>query len=203
VSYAAAPAEPENVAAQPGERSVRVTWSLASRLLDGSAVTEPLQYQVLRAPSADADLAPISSPISDTALTDTNLDNDVDYFYAVRGVRTAGGTTLYGRPSARGVATPRDVTPPSPPTNLAAVASEGVVRLSWSPSPEADVATYVIYRAPEGGRFERIGSTTAPATTYSDRTVTRGTYRYAVTAQDSAARPNESERSNEARVTVP
>jgi len=33
--------------------------------------------------------------------------------------------------------------------------------------------------------------------------VTRGTYRYAVTAQDNAARPNESGRSNEARVTVP
>jgi fibronectin type 3 domain-containing protein len=203
VSYAAAPAAPENVAAQPGERSVRVTWSLATRLLDGSAVTDPLKYEVLRAPSADADLAPISPPISDTALTDSNLENDLDYFYAVRAVRTAGGTTLYGQPSARVVATPRDVTPPSRPANLVAVASEGIVRLSWSPSPEADVVTYVIYRAPEGGRFERIGSTTAPSTTYGDRTVTRGSYRYAVTAQDNAARPNESERSNEARVSVP
>jgi len=203
VSYAAAPAAPENVAAQPGERSVRVTWSPATRLLDGSAVADPITYEVLRAPSADADLAPVSPQISDTALTDSNLENDRDYFYAVRAVRTAGGTTLYGRPSARVVATPRDVTPPSPPANLVAVASEGIVRLSWSLSPEADVVTYVIYRAPEGGPFERIGSTTAPSTTYADRAVTRGTYRYAVSAQDNAARPNESGRSNEARVTVP
>jgi hypothetical protein len=203
VSYAAAPAEPENVAAEPGERTVRVTWGLATRLLDGGAVTEALKYEVLRAPSADADLAPISPLLSDTALTDSGLENDRDYYYAVRAVRTVGATTLYGRPSSRVVATPRDVTPPSPPANLVGIASEGTVRLSWSPSPEADVATYVVYRAPEGGGFERIGSTTAPSTTYVDRTVTRGTYRYAVSAQDNAARPNESARSNEARVSVP
>jgi fibronectin type 3 domain-containing protein len=158
---------------------------------------------VLRASSPDADLAPVSPPISDTALTDSNLENDHDYYYAVRAVRSLAGTTIYGRPSPRVAATPRNVTPPSPPANLVGIASEGVVRLSWSPSPEADVVSYIIYRAPEAGGFERIGSVAAPATTYNDRTVTRGTYRYAVTAQDNAARPNESRRSNEARVSLP
>jgi hypothetical protein len=65
------------------------------------------------------------------------------------------------------------------------------------------VAGYIVYRAPEAGGFERIGSTTAPSTTFVDRTVTRGVYRYTVAAQDRAARPNESRRSNEVRVTVP
>ena len=77
------------------------------------------------------------------------------------------------------------------------------MRLSWSPSPEADVAGYIVYRAPVGGDFERIGSISAPGTTYVDRTVPRGTYRYVVTAQDKAARPNESARSNEVRVSLP
>jgi hypothetical protein len=113
------------------------------------------------------------------------------------------GTTIHGRSTLRLAATPRDVTPPSPPGNLVAIASEGVVRLSWSPSPEPDVAGYVIYRAPVGGGFERIGSINVPGTTYADRTVPRGTFRYVVTAQDKAARPNESARSNEVRVTLP
>ena len=95
------------------------------------------------------------------------------------------------------------MTPPSPPANLVAIASAGVVRLSWSPSPETDVAGYIVYRAPAAGGFERIGSTSAPSTTYVDRAVTRGTYRYAITAHDNAARPNESRRSNEVRVTLP
>jgi hypothetical protein len=203
VRYATAPAEPGDLVAEPGERSVRLRWSATTRLLDGSAVTEALTYEVLRAPSADADLTPVSGQVSDTTLTDSNLENDREYYYAVRAVLVAAGTTLYGRPSTRVAATPRDVTPPSPPANLVGIASAGAVRLSWSPSPESDVASYIVYRAPEGGGFERIGSTSAPATTYVDRSVTRGTYRYAVTAQDNAARPNESRRSNEARVSLP
>ena len=203
VSYAAAPAEPGNVVAEPGERSVRLKWDATTRLLDGNAVTDALRYEVLRAPSADAELTPVSPPGSDTTLTDANLENDRDYYYAVRAVRIVAGTTLYGRPSPRVAATPRDVTPPSPPANLVAIASAGVVRLSWSPSPETDVAGYIVYRAPAAGGFERIGSTSAPSTTYVDRAVTRGTYRYAITAHDDAARPNESRRSNEVRVTLP
>jgi uncharacterized protein len=203
VTYAAAPAEPDAFAAEPQDGAVRLSWSAPARLLDGSAVTDPLQYEVLRAPSADAELAPAGPPVSATTLTASNLANDQTYYYAVRAVRTAAGTTLYGRPTARLAATPRDVTPPSPPANLAAIPSEGVVRLSWIPSPEPDVAGYIVYRAPEGGAFERIGSTSTPSTTFVDRAVTRGIYRYAVTAHDRAARPNESGRSNEVRASVP
>lgn len=203
VSYAAAPAEPGDFAAEPAEGAARLTWSAPTRLLDGSAVTDALQYEVLRALSADAELAPVSAPVADTALTDSKLENDRVYYYAVRAVRVVAGTMIYGRPASRVAVTPRDMTPPSAPGNLVGIASEGTVRLSWSPSPEADVAGYIVYRAPAGGDFERIGSTSAPATTYVDRTVPRGTYRYAVTAHDRAARPNESPRSNEARVSLP
>jgi hypothetical protein len=77
------------------------------------------------------------------------------------------------------------------------------VRLTWSASPESDIAAYIVYRAAAGRAFERVGSTRAPTATFVDRDVTRGTYRYAVTAQDSAVRPNESGRSNEVVVSVP
>jgi len=43
----------------------------------------------------------------------------------------------------------------------------------------------------------------APATTFTDRDLASGIYRYAVTAQDSSVRANESVRSNETTVTVP
>jgi hypothetical protein len=44
---------------------------------------------------------------------------------------------------------------------------------------------------------------TAPATTFVDRSLSSGTYRYAVSAFDSAPRRNESARSSEVGVTVP
>ena len=77
------------------------------------------------------------------------------------------------------------------------------MRLSWAPSPERDVAGYVVYRATEAGALARVGSTTVPTTVFVDRDVPPGPYRYAVTARDAGARANESARSNEVTVSVP
>jgi len=77
------------------------------------------------------------------------------------------------------------------------------VRLAWAASPEADVARYVIYRAEGRGAFARVGSTVAPATTFVDRALPTGTYRYAVAAQDRSASANESALSEVANAVVP
>jgi hypothetical protein len=77
------------------------------------------------------------------------------------------------------------------------------VRLSWSASPDPNVAGYVIYRGGPAGDLARIGATRGPATTFTDRDLAPGIYGYAVTAQDATARANESARSNEVTVTLP
>jgi hypothetical protein len=84
-----------------------------------------------------------------------------------------------------------------------AIVAPGGVRLSWRPSPDADVAAYVVYRAAAGRDFERVGSTPATVTTFTDPNLAPGSYRYMVTAQDAGSRANESARSSEAAVTVP
>jgi len=174
------------------------------RLLDGSPAPATLAYEVLRAAAADGPLTSVSRTAAGArALTDRELENDRTYWYAVRAVRTEGSTIAYGAPSPRVAVTPRDMTPPSAPTNLVAIASEGAVRLSWGASPESDVSGYIVYRAGAGGAFVRVGSARAPATTFVDRGVARGTYRYVVTAEDSGAIRNESARSNEATVAAP
>jgi hypothetical protein len=204
VAYLAAPEAPVTVAGRPGEREARLTWQPPARLSDGGAVPGPLTYEVLRAPAPDAPLAVVARTAEDElALTDRDLENDRSYYYAVRAVRTEAGTTVYGTPSPRVAVTPRKVTPPTPPADLAAVVSGRTVRLSWKPSPERDVSGYVVYRARAGGPFVRVGSTQAPGITFTDGGVPAGTWRYAVTAQDSAAIRNESTRSNEATVAVP
>jgi len=78
------------------------------------------------------------------------------------------------------------------------------VRLAWNPSPEPDVAAYAVYRAGESGELMRIAATMPVDRVYADRDVRPGTtYRHAVTALDSACRPNESARSNVVSVRVP
>src|SRR5262249_59433022 len=75
VHYAPAPAEPEHLVVEPRESAVRLSWGAPPRFLDGSAITEPLTYQVLRASSPAADPPPGSPPLSEPTFTDSALEN--------------------------------------------------------------------------------------------------------------------------------
>jgi fibronectin type 3 domain-containing protein len=203
LTFLAAPEPPTGLRAEPGDREVRLAWQPPTRLTDGSEVTAPLVYEVLRAPAADAPFTPVArTPAGGTSAIDRGVENDRTYHYAVRAIRQEGETIAEGPPSTSVAAMPADVTPPAAPTNLVAIPSQGTVRLSWTPSPDADVARYVVYRAVATGRFERIGAVRPPTTTFTDRELKPGTYRYAVAAQDTSARANESPLSNQVTVTV-
>lgn len=202
VTFLPAPEPPTDLTAEPGDAEVRLAWRAPARLVDGAAVATPLAYEVLRGDAPDGPLAAVTrTQPGETRLVDRQLENDRAYYYAVRAIRLEGPAE--GEPSPRVAATPVDTTPPSPPGSLVAIPSEGAVRLVWLASPETDVAGYVVYRAEPGRPFVRVGSTRVPQTTFTDRDVPSGTWRYVVTAQDQSARANESRRSNEVSVTVP
>lgn len=204
LTFIAGPRPPDALTADAGERRVRLSWVAPTQFTDGSPVTAPLAYEILRAPSADAPLTSVArTGPGATSATDAGLENDRRYSYAVRAIRQEGATLAEGEATARVVATPTDVTPPGPPGNLVAIPTEGTVRLAWTAAVDPDLAGYVVYRAAGAGPWIRVGSVRVPATTFSDREVPPGSYRYAVTAQDGSVRANESVRSNEAAVTVP
>ena len=204
VPFLAAPKAPADLSAAPGDGRVTLTWQRPPALIDGSPVTGDIKYVVLRGSGATGPLAAITpQPLAETTYTDTGLENDADYRYAVRALRVEPAVTAAGEMSTAVAATPVDTTPPSPPAGLVAVPSPDAVRLAWNASPEPDVATYAIYRAAGNGEFARIATTTVPGTVYTDRDVKPGTtYRYAVTALDNARRANESARSNVVSVRV-
>jgi hypothetical protein len=202
VAYIAPPEAPGALRAEPGDGEARLAWQAAARLADGTPVSSAIAYEVLRAP--DATTAPtIVGRTGETSFVDRGLTNDRTYQYSVRAIRSEGAASVAGTASPPVTVTPVKTTAPAPPTDLTAIPSRGEVRLSWTPSPAADVASYVVYRATPTGTFARIGSVRPPATTYVDRNVPPGRYRYAVTAQDTSTRANESDRSSEVAVTVP
>ena len=198
VPFLAAPQAPRDLTATPGDRRVTLAWQPPEALQGGSAPTGDIRYVVLRGTAAGGPLAAVTpQALEATSFTDTGVENDVDYRYAVRAVRVASSLTASGGTSATVAVAPADTTPPAAPAGLVAVPSGGAIRLAWNPSPEPDVAAYAVYRATEGGDFVRIATTVPPATVYADRDVRPGTtYRYAVTAIDRARRPNESARSS-------
>jgi hypothetical protein len=98
----------------------------------------------------------------------------------------------------------KDIFPPKAPQQLAAVATRGVVDLSWSANTEPDLAGYIVYRCETGGKPERVSPADVPliAPTFRDTSTEPGvTYRYSVSAVDNSG--NESPRSAEAEETVP
>jgi hypothetical protein len=204
VTFIAAAEPPTAVGAEPGDAQVRLAWQPPTRLVDGSPITGQLVYEIARAPDATSTPTAIGKTFpGETSFVDRGMANEVTYHYTVRAIRTEGGATGISAASDPVTATPAKSTPPAPPSDLAAIPSRGEVRLSWTPSPAPDVAAYLIYRAAGTGPFARVGSVRPPATTFVDREVPPGRYRYVVTAQDASTRANESAHSNEATVTVP
>jgi hypothetical protein len=192
----APPAAPTALAATPGDREVRLTWQ--------PTTSERFVYQILRAPGPDApfDVVTQTAPGA-TSYVDRGLENERPYLYAVRALRVARGSLARSDLSERVTAVAVDSTPPAPPTDVVAIPSQGTVRLVWLGSKDPDVGRYIVYRGGEGGPLERVGSTAAPGTTFTDRDVPAGPWRYAVTAQDTSSRANESARSAEVSVVVP
>ena len=204
VTFIAAPEAPTALGAEPGDAEVHLVWQAPPRLVDGSPMTGPLVYEIARASDATSTPTAIGKTApGETSFVDRGITNDVTYHYTVRAIRTDAGAAAVSAASTPVTATPVKSTPPVPASDLAAIPSRGEVRLSWKPSPAPDVGAYVIYRATGSGPFIRIGSVRPPATTFVDREVPPGQYRYAVTAQDASTRANESAQSNEVTVAVP
>jgi len=81
----------------------------------------------------------------------------------------------------------RDIVPPARPVGVTALGGPEGIEVSWSPSPEPDLALYRVYRAGEGGAPARLAEVTPPETTFHDPTAAKGTkYAYTVTAVDRA-----------------
>jgi hypothetical protein len=164
------PAPPGGLNARAGEASVALGWTPPTRLTDGTPLSGDVTYEVLRATGADAPLEVITAtPLSATTLTDQELENDRTYYYAVRSLRREGDTTAVGPPSERVAATPRDITPPSAPTDLVAATAPDGVRLSWRASPETTMHSASSSRKPSSSACVRSVLKTSPLSSTTTR----------------------------------
>jgi len=126
-------------------------------------------------------------------LVDTGLSSQTTYYYTVRTVDSAGNESTN---TAQVSATTLDATPPNPPTggNAVDATTGGKLNLTWSASPEADVAYYRIYRSYEGIFYDLV-HTNITGTSFSDTGLTNGhQYFYSFTAVDTSE--NESTQSS-------
>ena len=170
-------ARPTNLKAENRKEGVGLTWQGAGP-----------HYRVFR---ADGEGKPAQVGESDKPeYVDTPIEYGTVYHYFVQ---AAAGELQQSDLSEVSSITPKDDFAPEVPAGLTAVPAGSAIELAWERNTESDFKGYNVYRAVEGGPFEKIASM-IEAPTYSDRQVESGKkYRYAVSAVDQVG--NESARS--------
>ena len=127
-----------------------------------------------------------AQPTPEWKLTDTRATLGARFCYTVRAV-AAVDPIVESAPSNEVCVDSKDVFAPAPPAGLSALAREDGIELTWSPSPEGDLAGYRVWRTTAGQGPERLVELRGRERQHVDATATRGTtYRYTVTAFDQA-----------------
>jgi probable HAF family extracellular repeat protein len=162
------PAAPVGLTATAGDASATLSWQ---------SVPNANTYNVKRAASTSGTYTTVVTGLSQTTFTEHGLTDAVGVVYVVSATNAAGegpaSNAIFVLPQA----------PLGPPTGLAASNStRGQIRLTWAEPHGVSVVQNYVYRATGNGAFTMIAVLT-PATSYTDRAVSRGlTYRYRVTA---------------------
>jgi hypothetical protein len=160
----------------------------------------PTRYNVYRelAPDPLALPAPVSetagvarpAPMNPLPLTATTVEDDVEFgrerCYIVRAIRGDATTAVVSEPSSRVCVTPVDIFPPTAPTGLIAVPSDGGVSLIWEPNGEPDLGGYLVLRREVGSAtLRQLTDSPIPEARFRDSAVTPGVrYLYTVVAVD-------------------
>jgi hypothetical protein len=132
-------------------------------------------------------------PVPAPPFRDTTIAPGESWCYVVRTVASTE-PVVESASSGEACVENKDVFPPAAPTGVAALVHDDGVEVSWSPSLEADLASYRVYRAVAGAPNVRVGEVAAPETSFRDTAAPRGTaLAYTVTAVDRDG--NESPRS--------
>jgi endoglucanase len=167
------PSAPTGLTASAGNAQVSLTWT---------ASTGATSYTVRRSTTSGGSYSDVATGITSTSYTNTGLTNGTTYYYVVAAVNSAGTSAN----SSQASATPQaPVTVPSAPTNLAAVAGNAQVALSWSPSSGA--TSYTLRRSTTSGGSYSDVATGITSSSYTNTGLTNGTtYYYVVAAVNSA-----------------
>jgi hypothetical protein len=171
--------------AEPAPEGPRTSGFFVYRRLGGEAYDAPL----------------VEEPLERRGLTDTLVPRGATACYVVRAVASTE-PLVESAPSNEACVDVRDIAPPAAPAGLAVLPRDGGLEILWSPSAEADLAGYRVYRAAPGGAPERIAEVGTSRAAWLDETAERGVvYRYSVAAFDQAG--NESERGEPVEAALP
>ncbi|MBV8716469.1 MAG: fibronectin type III domain-containing protein [Chloroflexi bacterium] len=177
------PTAPTNLTATPGNASntpVALSWTASTSSLGIAS------YSVERCAGASCSNFATLGTSTTTSFSDTTAAVG-SYTYRVRAQDTAG---TFGPYSSTATAVVPDTIPPTAPTNLTASVSGSTINLSWSASSDNVGVTGYDVESCSGAscsNFTQIGTTNGTTTTFSNTSLSPGSYSYRVRATDAAS----------------
>ncbi|MFI5182764.1 MAG: fibronectin type III domain-containing protein [Vicinamibacteria bacterium] len=186
VTITATPPAPTGPSARSSEKGVTLSWTPPE-------MESPSFFVYRRSKVGDYGLPLLDNPITEgTWVDDKALPGD-SWCYVIRTVSSTS-PLVESAATDESCLVVEDVAAPAIPLGVAVQPREGGLEVSWSPSPEPDLATYRVYRWSQGVPVARIAEVPAGETAYLDSSAPTGiVVRYGVTAVDKSG--NESGRS--------
>ncbi len=127
------------------------------------------------------------TPIAEREFVDARIAWGVERCYTVRAVWTYGELSLESDAAPPRCTTPKDTFPPTAPTGVTPIPSEGAITLIWNPNTESDVAGYIVLRASmPGGALMPVTPAPIQLTTFRDMVARGARFAYVVKAIDKA-----------------
>lgn len=180
------PPAPSSLSARSAPKGVALTWTPP----EGE---NPSFFVYRRSKTGDYVLPLAAMPTALAAFSDEEALPGDSSCYEVRTVATTL-PLVESAASEEACLTVEDVAAPAAPLGVAAQPREDGLEVSWSPSPEPDLAFYRIYRWSQGAPPAPVAEVPSAETTYLDKEAPAGVVvRYTVTAVDKTG--NESGRS--------
>ncbi|MFT5727684.1 MAG: fibronectin type 3 domain-containing protein [Desulforhopalus sp.] len=193
--------EPTALVVTPGDREVALQWKAVTELSDGSALDNPIKYQIMRS-AGGKDFVKVGEPLTTTSYTDKQVRNGLKYFYTVQSLMVLGNELVEGATTKAIAVSPKDMTPPVALSGVTAVGTGVGIKIFWDKSSASDLAGYRVYRrAADQDSYEFLGQVAPEFKLYVDKHAAGDIrYYYAVTAVDGSEPANESKKSREATV---
>lgn len=176
---AKAPQAPSGLELVGLPKSVRVIWTFDDpRPVEG--------FEILRRDATERGYGAPLKRVKGTARDyfDRTAAYGKRYIYTVRAVAGTEPLVLSADSGEREIEY-EDRFAPAVPDNFVALAETGAVRLRWDPSPDTDVAGYILYRREPGRDFHPLNDQPMRQVEYLDRGLTSGfTYSYRIRVVD-------------------
>lgn len=196
------PLAPTGLTIKAGDKKNMLSWNPVTEHIDGTPLTEPVQYQVLRS-TGGGQFTAVGEPIATTSYTDSAVENNRKYFYQVQAISMYGEGSVGGGVSENVAATPLDKTPPAVPADVRGIKTGTGIKIFWSPVADEDVKGYRVYRRLPGEDVPQFaGEVLLPYTMFIDRNPPSSAARihYSVSSIDGRTPANESASSPEVMI---